>query len=214
MNLGFGKANRVRYVLFLASCLAGGSASSAFADSPISACVNNSSGTIHVITKGQTCNGNETLVTLNQPTGGIQVVDANNKLIGTLIGPNAILHHVNDIDVMISANELGFSRCVNYVFGSLGCNALLLPLYFETQDCSGTAYMPLTTIPPTGLIWSNTLHYPSGSQVIAAYSLAELTNTDPPQMTCVMISNNVVTVGVETVEDLSGFTPPFRVQSQ
>lgn len=182
----------------------------------ISACVNNASGALHIITNGQTCAGNESELSWNSSatssvsgTGGPQVIDANSAVLGTFI----------DTDVS------GFYYSLGFVHVSENGSNFLVPVskdgfapqfqhfivFFSGPDCTGTAYVDYglgRALAPVAEVFAGTAYYQGADPVtnVAYNSYAYGFSR------CYNYAGSLSSGYVAQTADLSGFSAPFHLQ--
>jgi hypothetical protein len=90
--------------------------------------------------------------------GSPRVVDADGKLVGTLVSADAVIVNIGNDWVRIALSGAGFASCSS----KMGC----VQYEFETTDCTGIRYMSVDGLAPMGYVIGDEIHHPSGAAAV------------------------------------------------
>jgi hypothetical protein len=173
----------------------------------INACVNNSSGTIRILTPPDTCRQAESPLSWNSQEAAPQVVDSTGAVIGSVLSQNLITRQINGDWVVINVQPFGFET-----FSETGFFSPEFLLY-TTDFCTGTAYMSAEKMPVDGVLLSltgvitgsPTVYYPA-----SPYQTLSIKSSGNPAGQCLSTPGTFL-VGQATAITLN-FVPPFSTQ--
>lgn len=227
------KTSLVILSVFIAALLFAGSYALASGETVIyRACVNNNSGTIHMLlNESETCSSNEILVEWNKEglqgpqglpgepgpqgppgTGGAQfvVVDIDGREVGILSGDGvSAIRQENTYWVMLPILPSGIPQ--NQAgFGEVG----KFWVYHETTDCSGTSYLDAGNMFRRAVVSGTKAYYPADPiEFRNIGSVQQLREGVPVPETCEEggYESPLLNGPIEWF-DISEFTPPFTIQ--
>jgi len=175
------------------------------ATSTVYACVTPSGAPRVISTSPLTCHRAETLITWNQQGAeggkGLQVVDSLGKVLGPLLAPSFVGIHVGDQWLTLSVQENNATPGV-YAF-------------FETTDCSGTAYLYAADVPPLARTENSIVYYPAAPHQVRTFqSQSDSVSGSGTGCNGPFVQQVFSGAAMPFAFDLSSFVPPFKVQSQ
>jgi hypothetical protein len=179
----------------------------------VNACVNESSGTIKIVSSPSDCSNHDMPLVLGSGGGaaanppGSQVFDKKGSLVGNIDGPDIVLVQANGTWVYV------------LLFGPAGFQVYdptQAVFWYTEANCGGTAYLPAYDVPPQGYIFGNpvaaatsgNLYYP-----LPPYQQMTIVSSgDVNHDVCYPVSpSNTATVGAAGTVTLD-YAAPFAVE--
>jgi hypothetical protein len=151
---------------------------------------------------------------LNQ-TSPLKVVDSKGKFVGNLLSINMVVMNIGGQPLVVSLEPFGFNAWNPAELSTNG--GYVRDLYFETADCSGQAFVAVTSMPlmPAQVVQNSgssvDLHYPKAG----TYKFVNAKSSTSPQASrpaCQPWGSSPIFAGQAVKVSITGFTPPFSVK--